>query len=248
MTPARGAEVSHRDGAPEGNFRTRLMGLRSAFLLGCGAAVAGVVVLVGVLLAPGGPPGPGQAAAAAPLSTGPGPTLTAIPTLTATAPSPAADRTDQVPPSAPVTLRIPSLHLSTTIINVGLNADRTPQVPPLTAAGIREVGWYDLGPTPGEVGAAVIVGHVDAAVAGRGSFYNLGTLVPGQAVSVTLTNGATVDFTVTSVREYPKDHFPVTTVYGPTAHPTLRLITCGGRFDSTTRSYLSNIVVYATKA
>lgn len=154
-----------------------------------------------------------------------------------------------MPRSAPVTLKIPSLHLSTSIIGVGLNPDRTPQVPPLTPAGIREVGWYNLGPTPGQAGPAVIVGHVDGAKGDLGSFYSLGTLVPGRTISVTLADGRSVHFSVTAVREYPTDHFPVDTVYGSgsSSSPSLRLITCGGRFDHTTNSYLSNIVVYAEK-
>lgn len=260
-----GTEAGRVGIGAEGNDGNRHVGGRSVFLAGVGGAVAGVVMLVGVLLAPGGPPEP-TAAAAGSAPTGPDPSITG----TTTAPSPAPTRTTRAPRStptprsapsptpssitqaprpAPVTLKIPSLHVSTTIIGVGLNPDRTPEVPPLTPAGIREVGWYDLGPAPGQAGPAVIVGHVDGAKGGRGSFYSLGTLVPGRAISVTLANGRSAHFSVTSVREYPTAHFPVRTVYGPgsATSPSLRLITCGGRFDRTTNSYLSNIVVYAKK-
>ena len=46
---------------------------------------------------------------------------------------------------------------------------------------------------------------------------------------------------------FRSDQFPTGKVYGPTPDAELRLITCGGAFDSATRHYLSNIVVYATE-
>jgi sortase (surface protein transpeptidase) len=141
-------------------------------------------------------------------------------------------------------LRIPAIHVSTKIVDEGLDADGALQVPPLTDAGVHEAGWYDLGPAPGQVGSAIIAGHVDSYQA-PGVFYALGTLAPGNAVEVTLANGETVHFTVTSVHEYSKAHFPAREVYGPEPYPALRLITCGGAFDEATGHYLSNIVAYA---
>jgi hypothetical protein len=47
------------------------------------------------------------------------------------------------------------------------------------------------------------------------------------------------------VESYPKTDFPTERVYGPTPSHELRLITCGGEFDRSRRSYLDNIVVYA---
>jgi sortase (surface protein transpeptidase) len=126
----------------------------------------------------------------------------------------------------------------------GLGAGGALQVPPLTGAGVREAGWYDLGPAPGQAGSAIIVGHVDSRQA-PGVFYDLGNLAPGNAVEVTLADGETVHFTVTSVHEYSKAHFPATEVYGPEPYQALRLITCGGAFDQATGHYLSNIVAYA---
>jgi hypothetical protein len=207
---------------------------RRAWLLaelgGGGAALAGIAVLILVLRAPGGPPGP-SAAASAPRAPVPGALAVApgVPTS---------------PTSHPIRLRIPAIHVSTKIVDEGLDSDGALQVPPLTDAGVHEVGWYDLGPTPGQVGSAIIVGHVDSYQA-AGVFYDLGLLVPGNAVEVTLANGKTVHFTVTSVHEYPKAHFPASEVYGPEPYPALRLITCGGAFDAATGHYLSNIVAYA---
>ena len=144
----------------------------------------------------------------------------------------------------PIRLQIPAIHVSTKIVDEGLDADGALQVPPLTDAGVHEAGWYDLGPAPGQVGSAIIVGHVDSYQA-PGVFYDLGSLAPGNLVEVTLANGETVHFTVTSVQEYPKAHFPASEVYGPEPYQALRLITCGGAFDEATGHYLSNIVAYA---
>jgi hypothetical protein len=221
--------------APRRARRDRTASPRRAWLLaelgGSGAALAGIAVLIQVMLAPGGPPGP-SAAASAPRP----PVAYALP---AVAPE---ELTSTAAP--PIRLQIPAIHVSTTIVDEGLDADGALQVPPLTDAGVREAGWYDLGPTPGQVGSAIIAGHVDSYQA-PGVFYDLGDLAPGNAVEVTLANGKTVHFTVTSVHEYSKAHFPAREVYGPEPYQALRLITCGGAFDEATGHYLSNIVAYA---
>ena len=223
-----------RPEAPRLARRDRNASPRRAWLLaelgGGGAALGGIAVLILLLLAPGGPPGPSAAASAARP-----PVPYALPAVAPGLPSPA------VPP---IRLRIPAIHVSAKIVDEGLDAGGALQVPPLTDAGVRLAGWYDLGPAPGQVGSAIIVGHVDSYQA-AGVFYDLGSLVPGNAVEVTLANGETVHFTVTSVHEYSKAHFPASEVYGPEPYQALRLITCGGAFDEATGHYLSNIVVYA---
>ena len=204
---------------------------RLAELGGGGAALAGIAVLIMVLLAPGGPPGPSAAASA--------PRPPAPQALPAVAPGRLTSTT-----APPIRLQIPAIGVSAKIVDLGLDADGALQVPPLTDAGVSEAGWYDLGPEPGQVGSAIIAGHVDSRQA-AGVFYDLGRLAPGDLVEVTLANGETVHFTVTSVHEYPKAHFPASEVYGPEPYQALRLITCGGAFDAATGHYLSNIVAYA---
>ena len=97
---------------------------------------------------------------------------------------------------------------------------------------------------PGDVGPAVIGGHVDSR-RGPGVFYALRSLRRGDAVTVTLSDGRTVRFTVTDLEEVPKSRFPTEAVYAPTPRPELRLITCGGTFDRAARSYRDNVVVDA---
>jgi sortase (surface protein transpeptidase) len=147
------------------------------------------------------------------------------------------------PVAAPVSLTIPLIGVSTTLIRLGLTSDGSLQVPPTTSVA----GWYTGSPRPGAIGSAVIVGHIDS-VSGPGVFFRLSELRKGDRVYVRRADGTLVKFLVTAVQQYLKDHFPTQAVYGPTPDAELRLITCGGAFDDATGHYLSNIVVYATQA
>jgi hypothetical protein len=104
-------------------------------------------------------------------------------------------------------------------------------------------GWYAGGIAPGEVGPAVIAGHVDSA-RGPAVFYRLRDLKPGDEIEVA-RGDQWVKFRVVATERYPKNQFPTDRVYRPTPVPELRLITCGGTFDRSRRSYEDNIVVYA---
>jgi sortase (surface protein transpeptidase) len=110
---------------------------------------------------------------------------------------------------------------------------------------VATAGWFSQGPAPGDAGPAVLVGHVDS-TAGPGVFFRLRGLRTGDEVVVRRADGSAVRFTVTRVARYPKTAFPSAAVYGPTADPELRLVTCGGAFDRAARSYLDDVVVFAT--
>jgi LPXTG-site transpeptidase (sortase) family protein len=104
-------------------------------------------------------------------------------------------------------------------------------------------GWYADGTVPGDIGPAVIAGHVDSR-SGPAVFYRLHELRAGDLIEVD-RGGQWVDFQVVSTERYAKDQFPTARVYGPTPDRQLRLITCGGSFDRTRGSYVDNLVVYA---
>ena len=133
--------------------------------------------------------------------------------------------------------------MHTRLITLGLTRGGSLQVPTTTSVA----GWFTGGPRPGAIGSAVIAGHIDS-YRGPGVFFRLDELRPGNRIYVQRSDRTTVMFRVTAVRRYLKDHFPTRTVYGATPDAELRLITCGGAFDSATGHYLSNIVVYATEA
>jgi hypothetical protein len=145
--------------------------------------------------------------------------------------------------SVPASLYIPRIHVRAKIISLGLTSSGAAAVPPLSSPFLTS--WYDRGPTPGQPGTAVILGHVDSAKVGPAVFYNLGDLRPGDLVYVTLEDRQTAVFRVYSAAVYLKADFPTRTVYSYTSWPTLRLITCGGNFDQQTGHYLGNTVVFA---
>jgi LPXTG-site transpeptidase (sortase) family protein len=142
----------------------------------------------------------------------------------------------------PVALTIPAIGVSTSLVHLGLTSSGTLQVPPTTTVA----GWYTGSPRPGATGSAVIAGHIDSHL-GPGIFFRLSQLTSGDRVYIRRADGTLAVFKVTEVQMYAKDNFPTAAVYGPAPDPELRLITCGGTFDYSTRSYLSNTVVYATE-
>jgi LPXTG-site transpeptidase (sortase) family protein len=140
---------------------------------------------------------------------------------------------------APSRLRIKAIDLDTPLEKLHLGAGGA-LVPP---GGYGEAGWYAAGTAPGDIGPAVIAGHVDSK-SGAAIFYRLRELTVGDRIEV-VRGGKVVRFTVTRTAWYPKTRFPTEEVYGPTPDRQLRLITCGGVFDHRLRSYTDNLVVYA---
>jgi LPXTG-site transpeptidase (sortase) family protein len=165
----------------------------------------------------------------------PAPTNTIVAAPTAAQPGPV---------SRPVALTIPLIGVQTQLMYLGLTSAGALQVPPLSMVAVA--GWYTGSPRPGAIGSAIIVGHIDGHHE-TGVFWRLNTLRRGDKIYVTRANGTLVEFRVTSVQTYLKDHFPTEDVYGPVPDPELRLITCGGAFDLATGHYLSNVVVYAAE-
>jgi hypothetical protein len=166
----------------------------------------------------------------------------AVPSAAAPAPSASASPAPAAPtgpPTGPPTaVKVPSVGISTTLEQLGLAADGTLSTPAFTDAG-----WYKLGTAPGDIGPAIIVGHVDSTT-GPAVFYRLPLVKVGAQVQVQ-RDGQWLTFTVTAINRYAKANFPTDLVYGPTPTPELRLITCGGAFDATKGSYEDDIVVFA---
>jgi LPXTG-site transpeptidase (sortase) family protein len=163
----------------------------------------------------------------------------------ASAPVPPPDAETQqapadVPPQDPAELYVPSIDVRTPLIRLGLNPDRTLEVP----KNFSLAGWYTKAPRPGEVGPAVIAGHVDS-VRGPAVFARLHEMQQGDPIHVRRGDGKVVTFVVDRVERHPKDDFPTEKVYSDTDGPEVRLITCGGDFDRSRRSYRDNIIVYA---
>jgi Sortase domain len=144
------------------------------------------------------------------------------------------------PASPPLRLTIPSIGVTTRLLRLGLEADGSMQVP----VDFDRAGWFAKGPTPGQVGPAVIAGHVDSRT-GPAVFYRLRELRAGDTVQVERADGTRLRFVVEDARRYPKTSFPTAAVFGPAPWAALRLVTCGGDFDRSARSYRDNLVVFA---
>jgi Sortase domain len=141
--------------------------------------------------------------------------------------------------STPETIRIPTLGVSSELMDLGLLDDGTLEVPP----GPFPAGWYTGAPTPGEFGPAIIAGHVRWEGV-DGVFADLAALQPHDRVVVERTNGSKAVFDVSEVAQYPKSAFPSREIYGDIDHAGVRLITCGG-YNEQTGDYEDNTVVFA---
>lgn len=223
------------------NRRRRVLSATAAVLIAGGAVSLGVAA-TSQSHAP--QPSPAAAGATAPGGHSVTPTTVGGPAAppTSTAPRVAGPL---LAPSVPVAIAIPAIGVHSSLQALGLNPDGSLQVP---QPGLlyNEAAWYKYSPTPGQLGPSVIEGHIDSAADGPSVFFRLGALKPGDQIEVTRADHTVAVFTVTGVRQYPKTAFPTATVYGNTDFAALRLITCGGSFNTTARSYEDNTVVFSS--
>ena len=203
------------------NLRARIAGLLGVLLIMAGAVAVGVAVAAQVHA-----PQPSLAAAGA------------------TGPSQGKAHGPSLRRSLPVSVDIPAIGVHSKLLHLGISSGGTIQVPSLNTRA-NEAAWYRYSATPGQIGISVIEGHVDS-YRGPAVLFRLGALRPGDPIKVTLADGITAVFRVTGVRQYAKSNFPAKVIYGTPGYAALRLITCGGVFDYSTRNYLSSIVVFAS--
>lgn len=137
----------------------------------------------------------------------------------------------------PTEIDIPAIDAHSSLVPLGLDENNQHEVPPVSQP--EQAGWYEPGPEPGQIGPAIVLGHVNGG--GRpGVFAHLADLQPGDEIDVDALR-----FVVTEVQHADKDAFPADRVYGATEQPELRVITCGGVFNHASGNYEDNIIVYA---
>jgi sortase (surface protein transpeptidase) len=146
--------------------------------------------------------------------------------------------------SPPRRITIPSIGVDSGVIRLGLAPDGTLAVPQ-PGPNLNKAAWFENSPTPGQVGPAIIEGHVDSE-SGPSVFFRLGSIRPGNHIVVTRADGVRLTFTVNAVRDYLKTKFPTDVVYGSDdlSRSQLRLITCSD-FDPVIRHHVGNEVVFA---
>ena len=152
------------------------------------------------------------------------------------------DPSDRDPaPEAPERIHIPSIGVDSGFESLGIGEGGRLDAP----VDYDLAGWYEGGVVPGEVGPAIIAGHVDSRTA-PGIFVRLEELEPGEDVVITMTDGTRLTFEVTGATRSPKTAFPTAEVYSNVPTPDLRLVTCTGKFDASSGHYVDNLVVFAT--
>ena len=142
--------------------------------------------------------------------------------------------------SRPLYVNIPAIGVGSELVELGLDANDELEVP----ADFNQAGWFRNGAIPGEVGPAIIAGHLDS-ILGPAIFSKLSLLKPGDLIKILRVDSKVLTFSVSRIDSFPKEYFPTDQVYGSTTEPELRLITCGGNFNQKDRSYSGNTVVYA---
>lgn len=146
--------------------------------------------------------------------------------------------------SKPTRLEIPAIDVDSSVQDLGQQDDGSLEVP-TPGARYDEAAWYRYSPTPGSLGPAVLLGHVDSAANGPSVFFRLGELRRRDRITVTRADGSKAVFAVDEIRRFAKDDFPTKMVYGNINYAGLRILTCGGPFDEVSGQYLDNVVVFA---
>ena len=142
---------------------------------------------------------------------------------------------------APVRLQIPTLTIDAVIEAVGRDADGAMGIP----AQVDNVAWYAPGYLPGELGNAVIAGHLDRANGAPAIFWSIDKLTVGDPIIVTTADGTQYHFAVTHLETYPYDQAPIEAIFGFSLRSQLNLITCKGQWNSGQRNYSNRLVVYS---
>ncbi|MEU9140855.1 class F sortase [Streptomyces sp. NPDC048404] len=219
------AETPHP--SPERTFRRR-----ATWVVWC----AGLAVLVAtnVLHRQDQSSGPASPAAAAPAH--------AQAPVSSASPSNDRPAAKHLPRAEPTRLHIPKISVDAPFTDLGIDATGKLEAPP--ANDTNMVGWFAKGASPGEVGAAIIAGHVDTKTSAA-VFAGLGDLEKGDKFSVERSDGRTASFVVDSTETFAKDAFPDDRVYADTPDAEVRLITCAGTYDHAVKDYTDNLVVFA---
>ena len=140
----------------------------------------------------------------------------------------------------PDRLVIPKIGVDTNIVQVGLTEFGDMDAPQTD----EESGWYKYGARPGNVGSAVIAGHLGAS--GNAVFRKLYQLVEGDTIFVTDNQGQKATFIVTGTRMYDKEAAP-SEVFTSTSGAHLNLITCEGSWEAAQSTYSQRLVVFTDK-
>src|SRR6266487_2108632 len=141
-------------------------------------------------------------------------------------------------------LIISSIGVDTAVEMVGILHDGNLATPSLNP--LDDVGWYAAGPRPGEVGSAVIDGHLDRPGGSPVVFWNLRDMHVGDSVMIIDAAGGTARFRVTRIALYHPRQAPLQKIFGDESGSYLNLITCAGDWIASQHQTALRLVVYTT--
>ncbi len=143
----------------------------------------------------------------------------------------------------PLFIKIPEINLEAAIESVGLTETGsmdTPKLPMNTA-------WYNLGVRPGEIGSAVIDGHVNWKYGATAVFANLDNVKVGDKVTVEDNNGKLIDFIVREIRTYQHDDDASDIFSSSDGKSHLNIITCAGAWNKNLKIYSERLVIFTDR-
>ncbi|MGI8880536.1 MAG: class F sortase [Jatrophihabitans sp.] len=144
--------------------------------------------------------------------------------------------------ATPTRVSIAAIGVSAQVVPVGVTSDGQMAIP----EDVHAVGWYRWSAPPGATaGSTVLAGHVDSATQGLGSLFRLRQVAQGAQVELRTSDGKVHRYRVIARESFPKTRVPLGQIFRRSGSPRLTIVTCGGVFDASKRSYESNIVVTA---
>jgi sortase A len=144
-------------------------------------------------------------------------------------------------PAVPQTISIPSIDVEAHLESVGMDKEKRMDTPKDADNG----AWYNLGYKPGQVGSAVIAGHLDKENGDPAVFWRVKELSKGDKIIITDVENQTHTFAVVNIEKYPYNDFPLQKVFGSSSKPMLNLITCQGDWDKEAKNYSHRMVIFA---
>jgi LPXTG-site transpeptidase (sortase) family protein len=144
------------------------------------------------------------------------------------------------PISYPKQLRIPLINVNAKIQYVGITKNGNMATP----NNFTDVGWFQNGVIPGNIGSAIIDGHVDNGLAWPAVFANLGNLKIGDDIYIDTIGGNTLHFQVTNLENYPAGA-ETTQIFNQNDGNYLKLITCAGVWSILHRTHDQRLIVTA---
>lgn len=148
---------------------------------------------------------------------------------------------DIAPAEQPDRLVIPKIGVDAHIQHVGIAKSGNMAVP----TNYTDVGWFREGTVPGQIGSAVIDGHVDNGFGLAAVFKRLSDLKVGDDIYIVTKTGSRLHFKVQELGNYAYSNVPSQKLLAASDAPRLNLITCEGAWISSKKMYDGRLVVYA---